>query len=69
MHIPTIGIGAGVNCDGQVLVINDVLGLSGSFRPKFVKQYVQLEPVIKKAVQEFINEVKEEKFPTKAQSF
>jgi 3-methyl-2-oxobutanoate hydroxymethyltransferase len=69
LHIPTIGIGAGVNCDGQVLVINDVLGLSGSFRPKFVKQYVQLEPVIKKAVQDFINEVKEEKFPTKAQSF
>jgi 3-methyl-2-oxobutanoate hydroxymethyltransferase len=69
LHIPTIGIGAGVNCDGQVLVINDVLGLSGSFRPKFVKQYVQLEPVIKKAVQEFIDEVKEEKFPTKAQSF
>jgi len=69
LHIPTIGIGAGVNCDGQVLVINDVLGLSGSFRPKFVKQYVHLEPVIKKAVQDFINEVKEEKFPTKAQSF
>ena len=69
LHIPTIGIGAGVGCDGQVLVINDVLGLSGSFRPKFVKQYVQLEPVIKKAVQEFITEVKEEKFPTKAQSF
>ncbi|MCX5898761.1 MAG: 3-methyl-2-oxobutanoate hydroxymethyltransferase [Proteobacteria bacterium] len=69
LHIPTIGIGAGVNCDGQVLVINDVLGLSGSFRPKFVKQYVQLEPIIKKAVQEFINEVKDEKFPTKAQSF
>jgi len=69
LHIPTIGIGAGVNCDGQVLVINDVLGLSGSFRPKFVKQYVQLEPVIKKAVQDFISGVKEEKFPTKAQSF
>jgi 3-methyl-2-oxobutanoate hydroxymethyltransferase len=69
LHIPTIGIGAGVDCDGQVLVINDVLGLSGSFRPKFVKQYVQLEPIIKKAVQDFINEVKEEKFPTKAQSF
>lgn len=69
LHIPTIGIGAGVSCDGQVLVIHDVLGLSGSFRPKFVKQYVQLEPVIKKAVQEYVTEVKEEKFPTKAQSF
>ena len=42
LHIPTIGIGAGLNCDGQVLVIHDVLGLSGSFRPKFVKQYVHL---------------------------
>ena len=69
LHIPTIGIGAGLNCDGQVLVIHDVLGLSGSFRPKFVKQYVQLEPLIKKAVQEFVSEVKEEKFPTKAHSF
>jgi 3-methyl-2-oxobutanoate hydroxymethyltransferase len=69
LNIPTIGIGAGINCDGQVLVIHDVLGLSGSFRPKFVKQYVQLEPLIKKAVQEFIAEVKEEKFPTKGYSF
>jgi 3-methyl-2-oxobutanoate hydroxymethyltransferase len=46
-----------------------VLGLSGSFRPKFVKQYVQLEPLIKKAVQEFVAEVKEDKFPTKGHSF
>jgi 3-methyl-2-oxobutanoate hydroxymethyltransferase len=69
LHIPTIGIGAGINCDGQVLVIHDVLGLSGSFRPKFVKQYVQLEPLIKKAVQEFVTEVKEKKFPTKVHSF
>jgi len=69
LNIPTIGIGAGINCDGQVLVIHDVLGLSGSFRPKFVKQYVQLEPLIKKAVQEFIAEVKEEKFPNKGHSF
>lgn len=69
LNIPTIGIGAGINCDGQVLVIHDVLGLSGSFRPKFVKQYVQLEPLIKKAVQEFVAEVKEEKFPTKGHSF
>ncbi len=69
LHIPTIGIGAGRHCDGQVLVIHDVLGLSGAFRPKFVKQYVQLEPLIKKAVQEFISEVKEKKFPTTAHSF
>jgi 3-methyl-2-oxobutanoate hydroxymethyltransferase len=69
LQIPTIGIGAGVHCDGQVLVINDLLGLSGKFRPKFVKQYVQLEKIIKKAVKEFIKDVETEKFPTDEYSF
>jgi len=63
LKIPTIGIGAGIDCDGQVLVINDLLGLSGKFRPKFVKQYVQLEPIIKGAVSEYVNEVKKKKLP------
>jgi len=63
ISIPTIGIGAGRECDGQVLVINDVLGLSGPFRPKFVKQYVQLEDIIKKAVGEYIEEVRGGLFP------
>ncbi len=69
LKIPTIGIGAGIDCDGQVLVINDLLGLSGEFRPKFVKQYVQLEPVIKDAVSEYVNEVKKKKFPKDEFSF
>lgn len=69
LKIPTIGIGAGVHCDGQVLVIHDVLGLSGSFRPKFVKQYAHLEESISKAVKKFIDEVKTKKFPTKDHSF
>ncbi len=69
LHIPTIGIGAGINCDGQVLVIHDVLGLSGEFRPKFVKQYVQLEKPVKQAVNDFIREVREGKFPTRNHSF
>jgi 3-methyl-2-oxobutanoate hydroxymethyltransferase len=69
LKIPTIGIGAGVHCDGQVLVINDLLGLSGKFRPKFVKQYVQLEQIIKNAVKEFIDDVETEKFPTDEYSF
>ena len=63
ISIPTIGIGAGRDCDGQVLVINDVLGLCGPFRPKFVKQYVQLEDSIKKAVDDYITEVREGEFP------
>ncbi len=69
LNIPTIGIGAGVHCDGQVLVINDILGLSGKFRPKFVKQYVQLEPLIKKAVQDYLKDVEDSKFPGSEHSF
>ena len=69
LTIPTIGIGAGMYCDGQVLVINDLLGISGKFRPKFVKQYVQGEEIIKKAVKEFMTEVREEKFPADEHSF
>jgi 3-methyl-2-oxobutanoate hydroxymethyltransferase len=63
LSIPTIGIGAGSACDGQVLVINDVLGLSGPFRPKFVKQYVQLEEIIQKAVRDYVSEVRGGLFP------
>jgi 3-methyl-2-oxobutanoate hydroxymethyltransferase len=69
LTIPTIGIGAGIHCDGQVLVIHDVLGLSGQFRPKFVKQYASLEPVIVEAVKAFISEVEEGKFPDDEHSF
>jgi 3-methyl-2-oxobutanoate hydroxymethyltransferase len=69
LTIPTIGIGAGANCDGQVLVINDLLGLSGKFRPKFVKQYAQLEDIIKKAVSEYVDEVQSGEFPSDEYSF
>ena len=69
LQIPTIGIGAGIHCDGQVLVIHDLLGLSGSFRPKFVKQYADLENEIANAVKKFFTEVKKKKFPTDKHSF
>ena len=69
LTIPTIGIGAGSFCDGQVLVINDLLGLSGAFRPKFVKRYAHLEPTITEAVRNYIEEVKSGKFPDSEHSF
>ena len=69
LTIPTIGIGAGIHCDGQVLVINDLLGLSGEFRPKFVKRYAGLEPVITKAVKDYVGEVKAGTFPNGEHSF
>lgn len=69
VKIPTIGIGAGADCDGQVLVTHDMIGLFERFTPKFVKQYVKLAPSIKDATKQYIKEVKERKFPAKEHSF
>ncbi len=69
ISIPTIGIGGGVNCDGQVLVINDMLGLYDKFTPKHVKKYANLNPEIKKAVKSYIAEVKNCTFPDTEHSF
>lgn len=63
LKIPTIGIGASVNCDGQVLVIDDLLGLNQQFKPRFVKYYSNLAEEITKAVTDFAKDVKEKKFP------
>ena len=65
LSIPTIGIGAGPGCDGQVLVTPDLLGLFDRFTPKFVKRYAHLAPLIEEAVKEYIEEVKTGKFPAK----
>jgi len=64
INIPTIGIGAGINCDGQVQVINDILGSFTDFVPKHAKQYVKLIDIIRDAVTQFDNEVKAGSFPT-----
>jgi len=66
--IPTIGIGAGIDCDGQVLVINDLLGSYTDFVPKHAKQYAKLTDIIRKAVTQYDNEVKAGKFPTEKHS-
>lgn len=63
LSIPTIGIGAGVHCDGQVLVTNDMLGLFERFVPKFVKKYADLHNQMKTGIRLYIDEVKEGKFP------
>jgi 3-methyl-2-oxobutanoate hydroxymethyltransferase len=64
LGIPTIGIGAGPHCDGQVLVMHDILGLTFGRRPKFVKQYADLKESAGAAVREYIAEVREGRFPT-----
>jgi len=63
LKIPTIGIGAGLKCDGQILVLHDLLGLNQDFVPKFVKQYAQMAESLKNAVSEYIMEVRTESFP------
>jgi 3-methyl-2-oxobutanoate hydroxymethyltransferase len=69
LSIPTIGIGAGLHCDGQVLVCYDLLGMNPDFRPKFVKQYANLYQGIHEAAQSFFAEVRNEVFPAEEHSF
>ncbi len=69
LKIPTIGIGAGAYCDGQVLVTNDMVGLFDRFVPKFVKQYVKLSASISDGIKGFKDEVEGGKFPDKEHSF
>ncbi len=64
LTIPTIGIGAGEFCDGQVLVIDDLIGLSHIIKPKFVKHYANTQEIIQKAVKTYIEDVKETKYPS-----
>jgi len=64
IKIPTIGIGASLFCDGQILVTDDMLGLSG-FYPKFVKKYVNLNRIIEKATKKYTRDVKLKRFPSK----
>ena len=65
INIPTIGIGASEKCDGQVLVIDDLLGLNQEFKPRFVEYYADLKTTIQEAVKSFSDDVKSEKFPGK----
>jgi len=69
LSIPTIGIGAGPDCDGQVLVLHDALGLFGDFKPKFAKRYVDLGPLVVDALQRYDREVRDGTFPDAEHSF
>jgi 3-methyl-2-oxobutanoate hydroxymethyltransferase len=69
LAIPTIGIGAGPCCDGQVLVVNDMLGLDGEFRPKFVKRFAQLGASVGEAVAAYVTEVRGGEFPAEEHTF
>ena len=69
VETPTIGIGAGVHCDGQVLVVNDMIGMDEGYSPRHANVYLDLNELIGKAVKNYIEDVKEERFPTDRHSF
>ena len=69
LHIPTIGIGAGPHCDGQVLVVNDMIGLTKGFKPRFLRQYMDLYEGIKGAAESYIKDVKGKDFPNEKEQY
>lgn len=69
VSIPTIGIGAGKHCSGQVLVMHDMLGINTNFKPRFLRQYAQLSDVIAEAVKQYVSDVKENSFPSENESY
>lgn len=69
LHIPTIGIGAGPHCNGQVLVMHDMLGINTEFKPRFLRQYLNLHEQITGAVQKYIDDVRTNDFPNESESY
>jgi len=69
VKIPTIGIGAGLNCDGQILVTHDMLGMTEMFSPRFVRKYSNMSELSKEAFRNYIKDVKAKKFPNKSESY
>jgi len=69
LHIPTIGIGAGIGCDGQVQVFHDILGLFDDFVPRHTKQFSQIGEQIKQAIEQYRDQVHDRQFPTTENSF
>lgn len=69
ISIPTIGIGAGGDCDGQVLVMHDMLGINTEFKPRFLRQYLNIYEQATKAVQQYINDVKSKDFPNDSEQY
>src|SRR5688572_1400105 len=69
LSIPTIGIGAGGQCDGQVLVMHDMLGINTEFKPRFLRQYLDIHTQATKAVQQYISDVKKKEFPNEQEQY
>jgi 3-methyl-2-oxobutanoate hydroxymethyltransferase len=69
LSIPTIGIGAGQSCDGQVLVIHDMLGINKGFSPRFLRKYADLHEVMNSAIQNYVSDIKTKSFPNEKEEY
>jgi 3-methyl-2-oxobutanoate hydroxymethyltransferase len=69
LQIPTIGIGAGGDCDGQVLVMHDMLGINTEFKPRFLRQYMNLNDSITSSVKQYISDIKSQDFPNQNEQY
>ena len=69
LDIPVIGIGAGGGCDGQVLVMHDMLGINKGFSPRFLRRYADLDTIINDAVAKYIDDVKTSDFPNESEQY
>jgi 3-methyl-2-oxobutanoate hydroxymethyltransferase len=69
IHIPTIGIGAGSGCDGQVLVLHDLIGLNKEFQPRFLRRYMNLFDDIRAAINHYVSDVKSRDFPNEKEQY
>ncbi|HEX4373077.1 MAG TPA: 3-methyl-2-oxobutanoate hydroxymethyltransferase, partial [Puia sp.] len=69
LAIPTISIGAGKDCDGQVLVMHDMLGITTEFKPRFLRQYLNINELATKAVKQYISDVKTKNFPNEQEQY
>jgi 3-methyl-2-oxobutanoate hydroxymethyltransferase len=69
LHIPTVGIGAGPDCDGQILVLHDLVGLGDGHKSKFVRRYADVSGIISRAVSEYAADVREGRFPADEESY
>ena len=69
LHIPTIGIGAGRGCDGQVLVVHDMLGINKDFSPRFLRRYADLHTIITQALENYVSDVKSRDFPNETEQY
>jgi len=69
VNVPTIGIGAGKYCDGQILVLHDMLGLNEEFKPRFVRKYLNLAQEIDQAIKNYVSDIKTLNFPSEKESY